>query len=97
MLALLIAAGPWAVYRAAVNGGSDFPHFQEAGRFVAEQGTRHPRSALYRYLPSIDVACIPLYYYATRHLIKSYVRGWTSNIQDRNLSQYMYLLEHQGQ
>ena len=43
-----------------------------------------------------DVACIPLYYYATRHLIKSYVRGWTSNIQDRNLSQYMYLLEHQG-
>jgi oligopeptide transport system substrate-binding protein len=41
-----------------------------------------------------DVACIPLYYYATRHLIKSYVRGWTSNIQDRNLSQYMYLLEH---
>ncbi len=44
-----------------------------------------------------DVACVPLYYYATRHLIKSYVRGWTSNIQDRNLSQYMYLLEHQGQ
>ncbi|HEV7432046.1 MAG TPA: peptide ABC transporter substrate-binding protein, partial [Steroidobacteraceae bacterium] len=44
-----------------------------------------------------DVACIPLYYYATRHLIKPYVRGWTSNIQDRNLSQYMYLLEHQGQ
>jgi oligopeptide transport system substrate-binding protein len=43
-----------------------------------------------------DVACIPLYYYATRHLIKPYVRGWTSNIQDRNLSQYMYLLEHQG-
>ena len=43
-----------------------------------------------------DVACIPLYYYATRHLIKPYVRGWTSNIQDRNLSQYMYLLEHEG-
>ena len=41
-----------------------------------------------------DVACIPLYYYATRHLIRSYVRGWTSNIQDRNLSQYMYLLDH---
>lgn len=43
-----------------------------------------------------DVACIPLYYYATRHLIKSYVRGWTSNIQDRNLSQYMYVLEHRN-
>ena len=44
-----------------------------------------------------DVACIPIYYYATRHLIKSYVRGWTSNIEDRNLSQYLYLLEHEGQ
>jgi oligopeptide transport system substrate-binding protein len=43
-----------------------------------------------------DVACIPLYYYATRHLIRSYVRGWTSNIQDRNLSQYMYLLGSQA-
>ncbi len=43
-----------------------------------------------------DVACIPLYYYATRHLIRSYVHGWTSNIQDRNLSQYMYLLAPQA-
>jgi oligopeptide transport system substrate-binding protein len=43
-----------------------------------------------------DVAAIPLYYYATRHLIKPWVRGWQSNIQDRNLSQYMYLLEHEG-
>jgi oligopeptide transport system substrate-binding protein len=43
-----------------------------------------------------DVACIPLYYYASRHLIKPWVRGWSSNIQDRNLSQYMYLLEHEG-
>ena len=41
-----------------------------------------------------DDVCIPLYYYATRHLIRSNVRGWTSNIQDRNLSQYMYLVEH---
>lgn len=41
-----------------------------------------------------DVACIPLYYYATRHLIRSYLRGWTSNIQDRNPSQYMYFVAH---
>ena len=60
MLAVLLAAGPWAVYRASVNGGSDFPEFREAGQFVLEHGTRHPRSALYRYLPSLDVACIPL-------------------------------------
>jgi oligopeptide transport system substrate-binding protein len=39
---------------------------------------------------------VPLYYYATRHLVKPYLRGWQSNIMDRNLSRYMYLLEHQG-
>jgi oligopeptide transport system substrate-binding protein len=43
-----------------------------------------------------DVAAIPLYYYASRHLVKPWVRGWQGNIQDRNLSQYMYLLEHEG-
>ena len=43
-----------------------------------------------------DAAFIPLYYYATRHLVKPYLRGWQSNVMDRNLSRYMYLLEHQG-
>ncbi|HEY2418785.1 MAG TPA: peptide ABC transporter substrate-binding protein, partial [Steroidobacteraceae bacterium] len=43
-----------------------------------------------------DAAYIPLYYYATRHLIKPYVRGWRSNVMDRNLSRYLYILEHQG-
>jgi oligopeptide transport system substrate-binding protein len=43
-----------------------------------------------------DAAFLPLYYYATRHLVKPYLRGWQSNVMDRNLSRYMYLLEHQG-
>jgi oligopeptide transport system substrate-binding protein len=42
-----------------------------------------------------DAAYIPLYFYATRHLVKPYLRGWQSNVMDRNLSRYMYLLEHQ--
>jgi oligopeptide transport system substrate-binding protein len=42
-----------------------------------------------------DAAYVPLYYYATRHLIKPYVQGWRSNVMDRNLSRYMYILEHQ--
>jgi oligopeptide transport system substrate-binding protein len=41
-----------------------------------------------------DAAYIPLYYYATRHLVKPYLRGWQSNGMDRNPSRYMYLLEH---
>jgi len=43
-----------------------------------------------------DGAYIPLYYYATRHLVKPYVKGWQSNLMDRNLSRYLYVLEHQG-
>ncbi len=43
-----------------------------------------------------DTAYIPLYYYATRHLVKPYLRGWQSNIVDHNPSRYMYLLEHHG-
>ena len=41
-----------------------------------------------------DAAYVPLYYYATRHLVKPYLRGWQSNVMDRNPSRYMYLLEH---
>ncbi|HEY3808329.1 MAG TPA: peptide ABC transporter substrate-binding protein [Steroidobacteraceae bacterium] len=43
-----------------------------------------------------DAVYLPLYYYATRHLVKPYVRGWQSNLLDRNLSRYMFILEHQG-
>ena len=59
-IVLLVVAAPWSVYRASTNGCSDFASFESAGRFVLEHGTRHPKSALYRYLPSIDVACVPL-------------------------------------
>ncbi len=43
-----------------------------------------------------DAVYVPLYYYATRHLVKPYVRGWQGNIMDRDLSRYMYVLEHAG-
>jgi oligopeptide transport system substrate-binding protein len=43
-----------------------------------------------------DAAYIAISYYSTRHLIKPYLKGWASNNVDRNLSRYMYLLEHQG-
>jgi len=56
----------------------------------------------YRYLAAAealsndDAAYIPVYYYAVRHLVKPYLKGWAPNIVDRNLSRYMYLLEHEG-
>jgi oligopeptide transport system substrate-binding protein len=41
-------------------------------------------------------ASIPVLYYASRHLVKPYLKGWQLNIQDRIVSRYMYLLEHEG-
>ena len=42
-------------------------------------------------------ASIPIQYYASKHLVKPYLKGWQLNIQDRMVSRYMYLLEHEGQ
>jgi ABC-type oligopeptide transport system substrate-binding subunit len=43
-----------------------------------------------------DAAYIPIYFYSVRHLVKPYLKGWAANIEDRNPSRYMYLLEHEG-
>jgi len=37
---------------------------------------------------------IPMYFYVSTHLVKPYVGGWKSNIMDRHLSRYMYILAH---
>ncbi len=82
------------------DGGYSNPRYDTLLNAAGNEADAARRLQLLAQAESIlndDVACIPLYYYATRHLIKSYVRGWASNIQDRNLSQYMYVLEHQGQ
>ncbi|HMI36524.1 MAG TPA: ABC transporter substrate-binding protein, partial [Steroidobacteraceae bacterium] len=81
------------------DGGYSNPDYDallNAAGNEADAARRYDELAQAEALLNADVSCIPLYYYATRHLIKPYVRGWTSNIQDRNLSQYMYLLDHQG-
>ncbi len=81
------------------DGGYSNPHYDQLLARAGAQSNATQRLALLAEAEALldeDVACIPLYYYASRHLIKSYLRGWTSNIQDRNLSQYMYVLEHQG-
>ncbi len=43
-----------------------------------------------------DVPYLPMYFYEATHLIKPYVKGWKSNVVDRNLSRYIYILEHKG-
>jgi oligopeptide transport system substrate-binding protein len=44
---------------------------------------------------NVDAPLLPVYYYVSTNLIKPYVRGWQSNITERHLSRYMYILAHQ--
>lgn len=81
------------------NGAYSNPQFD---RLIDESARLADKAERYRLfeqaerLLNDDASYVPLYYYATRHLVKPYLRGWQSNIMDRNLSRYMYLLEHQG-
>ncbi|MEJ0008451.1 MAG: peptide ABC transporter substrate-binding protein [Steroidobacteraceae bacterium] len=43
-----------------------------------------------------EVTYVPMVFYASEHLIKPFVRGFVPNLQDRNPTRYLYLLEHQG-
>ncbi len=42
-----------------------------------------------------DAPVVPVYYYVSTDLIKPYVKGWQSNVTNRHLSRYMYILAHQ--
>jgi oligopeptide transport system substrate-binding protein len=74
-----------------------FDHLVDAAAREKDQAQRYHLFEQAETLLNADAAYVPLYYYATRHLIKPYLRGWRLNIMDRNLSRYMYLLEHQGE
>jgi oligopeptide transport system substrate-binding protein len=81
------------------NSGYSNPAYDTLLDQANQQTELHER---YRYLAAAetlsndDAAYIPVYYYAVRHLAKPYLKGWAPNILDRNLSRYMYLLEHEG-
>ena len=38
-----------------------------------------------------DAVIVPVYYYQSRHLLRSYVRGWLANPMDNHLSRDVYL------
>jgi oligopeptide transport system substrate-binding protein len=43
-----------------------------------------------------EAVFLPMSYYTSRHLIKPYIKGWHSNLQDRIPTRYLYVLEHEG-
>lgn len=38
-----------------------------------------------------DIPVIPLYYYVSRHLVKTQILGYVDNVADRHLSKYLYI------
>ena len=86
------------------NNGNNYddysnPRFDQLLDAAGQESDNAQRYRLFEQAESLlneDAAYIPLYYYATRHLVKPYLRGWRSSVMDRNLSRYMYLLEHRG-
>jgi len=81
------------------NGVYSNPRFDrliEQSSQLADNAQRYQLFEQAEGLLNDDASYVPLYYYSARHLVKPYLRGWQSNIMDRNLSRYMYLLAHQG-
>jgi len=80
-------------------GGYSRPAYDALLAAAATRTTNAERYRIYEQaerMLNADGAYIPIYYYAERHLVKPYLKGFAPNIVDRNLSRHMYLLEHQG-
>ena len=81
-------------------GGYSRPEYDALLAQAALQTRNAERYRIYqqaeRFL-NADGAYIPVYYYAVRHLVKPYLKGFAPNIVDRNPSRHMYLLEHAGE
>jgi oligopeptide transport system substrate-binding protein len=81
------------------NGGYSNPAFDALLTKATEQTTA---AARYRYfeqaeaLLNADAPYIALSFYSTTNLVKPYLKGVEQNIEGRNLSRYMYVLEHRG-
>jgi oligopeptide transport system substrate-binding protein len=78
-------------------GGYANPAYDALVASIAREPDSSRRAALIAQAQKLlidDAAFIPLFHYATSHLIKDYVKGWQLNVIDRNPSRYMYVLEH---
>lgn len=91
---------PFTFLNVALPGGSynvmryDSPAYAQAVSRATQASDEDARLAGYREAETIlnrDAVYIPLYFYRTRHLLRSYVRGWSPNAMDRHASRDMYL------
>jgi len=70
------------------------PAYAQAVREASAIVDQPARFAAYQRAEQIldtDAALIPLYYYRSRHLVRSYVQGWQANPMDRHASRDLHL------
>lgn len=79
-----------------LNSNPKYDALLNAANAEADNGRRYQLFRAAEMLLDEDAPYVPLYFYSCRHLVKPYLKGWHTNILDRNLSRHMYLLQHEG-
>ena len=79
-----------------LNSNPRYDALLNAANAEADNARRYQLFRAAEMLLDEDAPYVPLYFYSCRHLIKPYLKGWQTNILDRNLSRHMYLLQHEG-
>jgi oligopeptide transport system substrate-binding protein len=82
---------PGGSYNVMQYGNAAYARAVQAGTRAADETGRY---GAYREAEAIlnrDAVYIPVYFYRTRHLVRSYVRGWNPNAMDRHASRDLYL------
>jgi oligopeptide transport system substrate-binding protein len=81
------------------DGGYSNPAFDTLLDKATEQAHVPARYGYFELAEAVlndDAPYIAISFYSTQNLVKPYLKGVASNIEGRNLSKYMYVLEHTG-
>jgi oligopeptide transport system substrate-binding protein len=78
------------------NSNPRYDALLAAAASEADEGRRYRYFEQAESILNEEAPIMPFLFYASRHLIKPYLKGWQLNLQDRLLSRYLYVLEHEG-
>jgi oligopeptide transport system substrate-binding protein len=70
---------------------AQFDQAVNAGKRAVDGATRQAAYQSAERILNEDAVVIPIYYYRSRHLIRSYVQGWQESPMDRHASRELYL------
>ena len=70
---------------------ADYDRAVLEGKNAADAGTRQAAYQRAERILNEDAVVIPIYYYRSKHLIRSYVQGWRESPMDRHASRELFL------